>query len=228
MPTPPAATARPAQAHLNGVSRHALNSLKASTPAKSSTAEAIRPSKSKSCLAMAAWAARPFLRAPAPAHTKPLSCATGRQARYSGKGVLKAVENVNEEIAPAIVGRGSAQPDLVDAILLELDGTENKAKFGANAILGVSLANRPRRRRFGRLAALPLPRRRQRQGLPVPMMNVLNGGKHADNIVDFQEFMIMPVGAPIAFARRCAWARRCFHSLKKVLHDRAPEYGRGR
>src|SRR5882757_15751 len=118
----------------------------------------------------------------------------GDKGRYLGKGVTKAVDNVNDEIAPQLLGEDALNQNLVDAILLELDGTPNKAKLGANAILGVSLATA-----HAAAASVGLPLYRYLGGvnakvLPVPMMNVINGGKHADNIIDFQEFMIMPVG----------------------------------
>ena len=130
--------------------------------------------------------------------------------RYLGKGVQQAVENVNERIAPELVGAGRAPTrPRIDRILIELDGTPNKCNLGANAILGVSLAARERGRRRARPAALPLPRAASNaKVLPVPLMNVLNGGAHADNNVDLQEFMIVPLGAPTLRARRCARASR--------------------
>ena len=128
--------------------------------------------------------------------------------RYGGKGVEKAVDHVNGEIADALRGFDALDQRLVDLALLDLDGTDNKARLGANALLGVSLA-------VAKAAAteLELPLYRYVGGpnahvLPVPMMNVLNGGVHADNTVDFQEFMVMPVGAPSLPARRCAGASR--------------------
>ena len=131
----------------------------------------------------------------------------GDKKRYLGKGVLKAVANVNEMIAPAIEGYDARDQQAVDMRMIELDGTPNKGKLGANAILGVRMA-------VARAAAdapgLPLYRYlggANANVLPVPMMNILNGGKHADNNVDFQEFMIMPVGAEPS-PRRCAWAPR--------------------
>ena len=136
--------------------------------------------------------------------------------RYMGKGVLKAVENVNEIIAPEIIGMDVTDQIGIDRILLELDGTENKAKLGANAILGVSLA-------AAKAAAeeLELPLYQYIGGvnakqLPVPLMNILNGGKHADNNVDIQEFMIMPIGAD-SFSHALRMGTEIFHSLKKVL-----------
>ncbi|MBM3308605.1 MAG: phosphopyruvate hydratase, partial [Candidatus Eisenbacteria bacterium] len=140
----------------------------------------------------------------------------GDEKRYGGKGVQKAVANVNETIAPEIIGlEADEQPD-IDGILLELDGTENKASLGANAILGVSLA-------CARAAAvaLDIPLYRHIGGvnartLPVPLMNVLNGGKHADNNLDIQEFMIVPAGAP-SFTEAIRMGAEVFHALRSVL-----------
>jgi enolase len=143
----------------------------------------------------------------------------GDKARYNGKGVLKAVDNVNNVIAPELIGMNVFDQTLIDKTLIELDGTENKGKLGANAILGVSLA-------VARAAAesLGLPLYQYIGGvnakvLPVPMMNILNGGKHADNNVDIQEFMIMPVGAP-NFAEALRWCAEVYHSLKKTLSNK--------
>ncbi|MFN4261071.1 MAG: phosphopyruvate hydratase [Gemmataceae bacterium] len=142
------------------------------------------------------------------------------KARYLGKGVLKAVENVNEIIAPRLLGEDAREQAVIDRILCEeLDATPNKSKLGANATLGVSLAVA-----HAAAASVELPLYRYIGGtnaryLPVPMMNILNGGKHADNTVDFQEFMIMPLGAP-TFAEALRMGAEVFHSLKKVLHDR--------
>jgi len=140
-------------------------------------------------------------------------------SRYLGKGVAKAVDNVNTIIAPAIIGMDATEQRVVDFALIDLDGTENKSRLGANAILGTSLA-------IARAVAdeLELPLFRSIGGpnahvLPVPMMNVINGGAHADNNVDLQEFMIMPVGAP-SFREALRWGVETYHTLKKVLHDR--------
>jgi enolase len=140
----------------------------------------------------------------------------GDKGRFGGKGVLKAVSNVNDVIAPALFGRDPARQAEIDAMLIELDGTPNKAKLGANAILGVSMA-------AGRAAAktsgLPLYAYLGGAGatrLPVPMMNILNGGKHADNSVDFQEFMVMPIGAP-TFAEALRYGAETFHVLAGIL-----------
>ncbi|MCX7983806.1 MAG: phosphopyruvate hydratase [Bacteroidetes bacterium] len=143
----------------------------------------------------------------------------GDKARYLGKGVLKAVENVNHIIAEEIIGFDATDQVGIDKLMIELDGTPNKGKLGANAILGVSLA-------VARAAAasLNLPLYRYIGGtnakvLPAPMMNIINGGKHADNNVDPQEFMIMPLDAP-SFAEALRMGAEVFHSLKKVLHSK--------
>src|SRR5438105_6605156 len=143
----------------------------------------------------------------------------GDKKRYLGKGVLKAVNNVNDKLAPKLLGTSALDQTGIDHLMLELDGTPNKAKFGANAILGVSLAVA-----HAAAASVGLPLYRYLGGvnakyLPVPMMNVLNGGKHADNNVDFQEFMIMPFGAD-SFHEALRTGAEVFHHLKKVLHDR--------
>ena len=136
--------------------------------------------------------------------------------RYGGKGVLKAVQNVNEFIAEEIIGYDATDQIGIDQMMITLDGTENKSKLGANAILGVSLAVAK-----AAAATLGLPLFQYLGGvnakiLPVPMMNILNGGKHADNNVDLQEFMIMPVSAP-TFREALRMGTEVFHSLKKVL-----------
>ena len=143
----------------------------------------------------------------------------GDKKRYLGKGTLKAVNNVNTLIAPALTGLDATDQLGIDRLMLELDGTPNKAKLGANAILGVSLAVA-----HAAAASVGLPLYRYLGGtnakvLPVPMMNVLNGGKHADSTVDFQEFMIQPIGAS-SFREALRMGAEVFHNLKKVLHDR--------
>jgi enolase len=143
----------------------------------------------------------------------------GDKKRFGGKGVLKAVANVNEEIAPKLLGHDATEQAGLDHALLRIDGTDNKAKLGANAMLGVSLAAA-----HAAAASSGLPLYRYLGGtnakyLPVPMMNVLNGGKHADNNVDFQEFMIMPLGAA-KFSEALRMGAEVFHSLARVLHDR--------
>ena len=138
---------------------------------------------------------------------------------YKGKGVLKAVENVNGEISEILGGVDAADQRLIDAKMIELDGTPNKGRLGANAILAVSMAAA---RASARAFELPLYRYLGGAGastLPVPMMNILNGGAHADNNVDFQEFMVMPVGAP-TFSEALRWGVEVFHTLKDVLKKR--------
>ena len=142
----------------------------------------------------------------------------GDKDRYLGKGVLNAVDHVNGEIADELIGMESDDQRAIDEFMIALDGTDNKGAFGANAILGVSLAVA---KAAAEEAALPLYKYVGGVGahlLPTPMMNILNGGVHADNNVDFQEFMIMPVGAP-TFADALRWCAEIYHTLKKVLHD---------
>ena len=143
----------------------------------------------------------------------------GDKKRYGGKGVLQAVDNVNAKIGPAIIGYDATEQVAIDNLMLKLDGTDNKANLGANAILGVSMA-------VARAAAesLDLPLFLYLGGfnakeLPVPMMNILNGGAHADNNVDLQEFMIMPVGAK-TFSDALRSCAEVYHTLKSVLHDK--------
>ena len=143
----------------------------------------------------------------------------GDKARYQGKGVQKAVANVNETISEEVVGFDALDQVGVDKMMIQLDGTPTKSKLGANAILGVSLAAAK-----AAAASLGVPLYRYIGGtnariLPVPMMNILNGGKHADNNVDFQEFMVMPVDAP-SFAEGLRMGVEVFHSLKSVLHKK--------
>lgn len=143
----------------------------------------------------------------------------GDKGRYLGKGVLKAVENVDTLIAPELVGLDACDQLEIDKTMLEIDGTKNKSKLGANAVLGVSLAAAK-----AAAEAVGLPLYKYLGGpnakvLPVPMMNVINGGSHSDAPIAFQEFMIRPVGAP-SFKEAIRMGAECFHSLKKVLHDR--------
>jgi len=142
----------------------------------------------------------------------------GDKSRYGGKGVLKAVANVNDVLAEELLGYDALNQIGIDESMLALDGTPNKGNLGANAILGVSLATAK-----AAAAALELPLYRYLGGvsartLPVPMMNILNGGKHAANSTDFQEFMAMPVGAS-SFAEALRWGAEIYHNLKNVLHD---------
>ncbi|MFD1067743.1 phosphopyruvate hydratase [Oceanobacillus locisalsi] len=150
----------------------------------------------------------------------------GDKDRYLGKGVEKAVENVNENIAPELIGLDVTRQNIIDALMIDLDGTENKGKLGANAILGVSMA-------AARAAAnhLEVPLYNYLGGfnaktLPTPMMNILNGGEHADNNVDIQEFMIMPVGAE-SFKEALRTGAEIFHALKKVLGSKGYNTGVG-
>lgn len=143
----------------------------------------------------------------------------GDKKRYGGKGVLKAVENVNGEIADAILGSEASDQAFIDCTMIELDGTENKGRLGANAILAVSMAvaraaaeesGLPLFRYFGGMGAVQMP---------VPMMNVINGGAHANNNLDLQEFMIIPVGAP-SFKEALRYGAETFHTLKKIINSR--------
>ncbi len=143
----------------------------------------------------------------------------GDKSRYLGKGVLKAVENVNTKIKDALVGMDATAQSVIDQAMIDLDGTDNKGNLGANAILAVSLAVA---KAASKDAGMPLYRYLGGADdtlLPVPMMNIINGGEHADNSVDIQEFMIMPVGAP-NIREAIRWGAEIFHSLKKVLADR--------
>ncbi len=140
----------------------------------------------------------------------------GDKSRYLGKGVLKAVENVNSKIADAVIGLDACDQEILDTTMIELDGTPNKGTLGANAMLAVSMAAA---KAAAESSALPLFRYLGGTGahvLPVPMLNILNGGKHADNNVDFQEFMIQPWGAP-SFREALRWGAEIFHALKGVL-----------
>ena len=140
-------------------------------------------------------------------------------ARYGGKGVARAVEHVNGEIADAVVGLEATDQRLLDEELLTLDGTDGKSRLGANAVLGVSLAVAHAAAISARVPLYRYLGGDQARYLPVPMMNILNGGKHADNNVDFQEFMIMPVGVP-NFREALRIGAKVFHNLKQVLHER--------
>ena len=143
----------------------------------------------------------------------------GDKSRYLGKGVLKAVEHINTEISEAVLGLDASEQSFLDKTLIDLDGTENKSRLGANAMLAVSMAvaraaaeesGLPLYRYFGGMNACQLP---------VPMMNVINGGAHANNNLDLQEFMIMPVGAP-SFREAVRYGAEVFHALKKIIHDK--------
>ncbi len=143
----------------------------------------------------------------------------GDPARYLGKGVTKAVENVNEKIAYELEGLDALDQTLVDEALIALDGTENKSNLGANALLAVSMANARAAAAFQELPLYRYIGGVNAKTLPVPMMNIINGGAHADNNVDFQEFMIMPVGAE-SFSEALRAGAEIFHNLKKVLSSR--------
>lgn len=143
----------------------------------------------------------------------------GDKSRYLGKGVLGAVTNINEKIAPALIGTDATDQAVVDGAMLALDGTKNKAELGANSILGVSMATAR-----AAAAGVNVPLYKYLGGpnskvLPLPMMNIINGGSHSDAPIDFQEFMIMPIGAP-SFKESVRYGAEIFHALKSVLHDR--------
>ena len=143
----------------------------------------------------------------------------GDKARYNGKGVLKAVENVNTIIEPAFIGKDAYNQEEIDNALIELDGTENKGRLGANATLGVSLAVARAAATSKGLELYQYIGGEEAHVLPVPMMNVLNGGKHADNTVSSQEFMIMPVGAP-NFTEALRWCAEIYAALKSILKEK--------
>jgi enolase len=143
----------------------------------------------------------------------------GDKSRYLGKGVLKAVEHINTEISEAVLGLDASEQAFLDKTLIDLDGTENKSRLGANAMLAVSMAVA---RAAAEESGLPLYRYfggMNGNQLPVPMMNVINGGAHANNSLDLQELMIIPVGAP-SFREALRWGAEVFHALKKILHDK--------
>ena len=143
----------------------------------------------------------------------------GDKARYLGKGVLKAAEAVNGEITDAILGLDAEDQRDIDTVMIELDGTDNKARLGANAILGTSLAVAKAAANARGLPLYSYIGGVSAHLLPVPMMNIINGGEHADNPIDFQEFMIVPLGAP-SLAEAVRWGAEVFHTLKKGLHDK--------
>ncbi|MDR3170787.1 MAG: phosphopyruvate hydratase [Treponema sp.] len=142
----------------------------------------------------------------------------GDKSRYLGKGVLKAVDNVNNIIAPEIQGLSAQDQVDVDRTMIELDGTENKGKLGANAILGVSMATARAAAAFLEVPLYKYLGTFHANVLPVPMANIVNGGKHADNKIDFQEFMVMPIGAE-SIREAVRWTAEIFHTLKKLLKD---------
>jgi enolase len=142
----------------------------------------------------------------------------GDASKFGGKGVLKAVNNINTEIKACLLGKDATDQAAIDNAMIELDGTDNKARLGANAILAVSIAVA---QAAAKSKGLPLYAylKTDDYKMPVPMMNIINGGEHADNSVDFQEFMIMPVGAP-SMSEAIRYGAEIFHALKKVLHDK--------
>jgi len=143
----------------------------------------------------------------------------GDKGRYLGKGVLKAVQSVNSEIRDTLIGLDAEDQRDIDLTMIALDGTANKSRLGANAILGVSLAVAKAAANARGLPLYAYVGGVSAHVLPVPMMNIINGGEHADNPIDFQEFMIMPVGAP-SLAEAVRWGAEVFHTLKKGLHDK--------
>src|SRR6476469_1409071 len=143
----------------------------------------------------------------------------GDKRRYGGKGVLKAVEHINTEISESVLGLDASEQAFLDKTLIDLDGTDNKGRLGANATLAVSMAVA---RAAAEEAGLPLYRYFGGMGgmqLPVPMMNVVNGGAHANNNLDLQELMIIPTGAP-SFREALRWGAEVFHALRKIIHDK--------
>jgi len=143
----------------------------------------------------------------------------GDKGRYLGKGVLKAVSNVNNELNSTLAGKDASKQKIIDKLMIELDGTENKARLGANAILGVSMAAAKATAIQKKMPLYKYLGGEEANILPVPMMNILNGGVHADNNVDLQEFMIMPRGA-VSFKEALRMGAEIFHNLKKILHEK--------
>lgn len=141
------------------------------------------------------------------------------KSKYMGKGVLKAVANVNDIIAKELQGIDVFEQNMIDQLMIEMDGTENKSNLGANAILGVSLAVAKAAAQESRQSLFRYIGGVNANTLPIPMMNIVNGGSHSDAPIAFQEFMIMPVGAP-SFSEALRWGAEVFHNLKKILHDR--------
>lgn len=156
----------------------------------------------------------------------------GDKKRYGGKGTLKAVNNVNNVIALALIGKDPTKQKEIDDIMLKLDGTKSKTKLGANAILSVSLAvahaaaNSLKKPLYQYIRKNILEDNSEIYEMPVPMLNVINGGAHADNTLDFQEFMFVPVSAK-SIHQACQMASECFHALQKILKDRGDSTGKG-
>ena len=143
----------------------------------------------------------------------------GDKKRFSGKGVLKAVDNVNNTLAPELIGRDVTKQDKIDEFMIKLDGTENKGRLGANAILGVSMAAVKAAALDAKLPIYRYLGGKEARRLPIPSLNILNGGKHADNNVDIQEFMIAPIGAP-SFREALRYAAETYHNLRGVLKSK--------
>ncbi|MGL4647615.1 MAG: phosphopyruvate hydratase [Mycoplasmoidaceae bacterium] len=156
----------------------------------------------------------------------------GEKNRYNGKGVLKAVSNINDIIAPSLIGKDARRQKIIDETMIALDGTENKAKLGANAILAVSLAVAKaaaiasKKPLYRYIAEDLMGQLKTEYIMPVPMLNVINGGAHADNTIDFQEFMFMPVGAT-SIKEACQIASECFHALQKILEEKKFDTNKG-
>ncbi|HWM68965.1 MAG TPA: phosphopyruvate hydratase, partial [Steroidobacteraceae bacterium] len=142
----------------------------------------------------------------------------GDKKRYGGKGVLKAVENVNTVLKKALLGHDARDQAGIDAKMIEIDGTDTKSRLGANALLAISLANAHAAATDAHEPLYKYLGKGREPVMPVPMMNIINGGAHADNSLDIQEFMILPVGAP-SFREALRYGAEIFHTLKKVLHD---------
>ena len=161
-----------------------------------------------------------------------LAMRAGDKKRFGGQGVLKAVANVNQIIAPEVIGKKATDQTKIDELMIKLDGTDTKSKLGANAILAVSLAVCDAAAKASKKPLYQYIRQNLMNDandvydMPVPMLNVINGGAHADNTIDFQEFMFMPVGAK-SIRHACQIASECFHALQKILKDKKQSTGKG-
>jgi enolase len=190
-----------------------------SSAARFSTAAATPPSNATCCWKAAPWAAPPCPAGASTGSREAIELRDGDKSRYLGKGVLRAVEHINTEISESVMGLDASEQAFLDKTLIDLDGTDNKSRLGANATLAVSMAVA---RAAAEESGLPLYRYfggMGRMSLPVPMMNVINGGAHANNNLDLQEFMIIPVGAP-TFREAVRYGAEVFHALKKIIHDK--------
>src|SRR5688572_2362323 len=143
----------------------------------------------------------------------------GDKKRYLGKGVLKAVKNVNTVLKSALLGKDANDQEALDNVMIQLDGTDNKGNLGANSLLAISLANAKAAAIDSKQSLWQYLAKGREPVMPVPMMNIINGGAHADNSLDIQEFMILPVGAP-SFSEALRYGAEIFHTLKKLLHER--------